>query len=113
MAISRLNFVNKLGIPALETINATLTTTGETFYFNRHPAFDIYFQGIFLVKVSGSETAPETAVPIYFDSVGSTSTKTQVYNSAGTEITTATWPGDGIYLFFYDKSTDMLRLLTS
>lgn len=113
MAITRLNFVNKLGIPALETISATLTTTGETFYFNRHPAFDIYFQGIFLVKVSGTETAPDTAVPIYFDSVGTNNTKTPVYNAAGTALTTATWPGDGVYLFFYDKSTDILRLLTS
>lgn len=112
MAITRLNFVNQRGIPTLETVGNTLTTTGSTYSFNSHPAFSLVFQGVFIVKVSGTPTAPSTAVPIYFDSAGVNNSSIAVTNAAGTALTTATWPGDGVYMFFYDKTTNILRLLT-
>lgn len=113
MAITRLNFVNTRGIPTLETIGNTLTTTSSTYTFNTHPTFNAIFQGIFIVKVSDTPTAPSTAVPIYFNSTGLSNSSIAVTNAAGTALTTANWPGDGIYIFFYDRSTNILRLLTS
>lgn len=112
MAITRLTFVNQRGIPTLETVGNTLTTTELTYSFNRHPALNMVFQGVFIVKVTDTPTAPSTAVPIYFDSVGVSNSSIAVTNAAGTALTTATWPGDGIYIFFYDRATNILRLLT-
>lgn len=110
MANTILRFVNTRGIPCIETIGATLTTTGETFSFNSHPFLRTTFQGLFAVKVSGTPTAPETAVPIYFTTSGGGTV--QLYDAAGTALTTATWPGNGVYLFWYDSTTNITRLMT-
>lgn len=111
MAYTRLNFVNTRGIPCLETVGCNLTTSAETFSFNPHPYVNNYFQGLFIVKVSGTPTAPTTAVPIKFATVGLDNSLVDVTNYSGAGYTTADWPGDGVYIFFYDKTTNILRLL--
>lgn len=112
MAITRLKFINRFGIPSMETIKATLTTTGLTYTFNNHPFVHDNFQGFFVVKVSGTPSAPQSAVNVYFDTDGIEGSSVPVYNAAGTQLTTGTFPGNGVFLFFYDRTTDMLRLMT-
>ena len=113
MALTRLNFVNSRGIPCLETVSASLTTTGETYTFNSHPYIAANFQGLFAVKVSGTAAAPTDAVPIYFTTAGVGNSTVQVFDAAGTALTTATWPGDGVFLFWYDRTTNVTRLMTT
>lgn len=113
MAYTRLNFVNTRGIPCLETVGCTLTTEGETYSFNQHPYVSSFFQGVLVIKVSGTQTAPTTAVPIKFNTIGLDNTSVPVTNSTGAGYTTSDWPGDGVYLFFYDRATNVLRLLSN
>ena len=112
-AMTRLNFVNKVGIPTIATTGATLTDTGLTYSFNNHPYIRLGFQGLFVVKVSSTPTAPSTAVPVYFTTTGVSNSTVEVCNAAGTALTTSTFPGDGVYVFFWDDTTKILRLLTS
>lgn len=112
MASTLLRFVNSRGIPTIESTGETLTTEGETFTFNSHPFVHSNFQGLIIVKISGTATAPSTAVPIYFTTNGVPNSTVGVYSAAGTAITTSTWSGDGVYLFFYDRDTNILRQLT-
>lgn len=111
MALTRINFVNSRGIPCLETISASLSETAETYTFNYHPDFAMNFQGLFAVKVTGTPAAPTDAVPIYFASGGAPTV--QVFDAAGTALTTETWPGNGVYLFWYDRTTNITRLMTT
>ena len=113
MALTRLNFVNRIGIPTLATTGATLTTTGLTYSFNNHPFMGISFQGIFIVKIAGTPTAPSTAVPVYFTTENVDNSTVALCNAAGTALTTSTFPGDGVYICFWDDTTKILRLLTT
>lgn len=109
----RLNYVNKYGIPALENTSQSLTDSSLTYNFNRHPYVGFNFQGLFVVKITGTPEAPTDAVPIYFNTPTIAGTNSQIYDQSGTAYTTATWPGDGIYLVWYDRTTNEVRLLTS
>lgn len=107
-----LKFANRLGFPCIETTDVTLTTTEETFTFQNHPYLKIRFQGGFFIKVTGTNTAPTTAVPIKFNTQGVANSAVSVYDAQGTELTTATWPGDGIYLMWFDYSDSKVRLIS-
>lgn len=108
---TRLKAVNKQGWPTIESTGASLTTTAETFSFTAHPYFGAQFQGGLFIKITGTQTAPSTAVPINFITTGVTNSTITVYNAQGTALTTETFPGDGIYIGFWDTDTGLLRLL--
>ena len=97
---TRLKAVNQKGWPTIESNGVTLTTTAETFSFAAHPYVGFPFQGGLFIKISGTQTAPSTAVPINFSTTGVANSTVAVYNSQGTALTTATFPGDGIYIGF-------------
>ena len=71
------------------------------------------FQGGLYIKITGTPTAPTTAVPINFTTTGVADSTVAVYNAQGTALTTATFPGDGIYIGFWDTNTGLLRLLNA
>lgn len=112
MAVNLLRFVNRGGIPCLETVGVELTTSAETFSFNSHHNIGMNFQGLFAVKVSGTPTAPGTAVPINFTTIGVNGSTVPVYTASGAALTTANWPGNGVYLFWYDRTTNITRLMS-
>lgn len=97
---TRLKAVNQRGWPTIESTGATLTTTAETFSFAAHPYIGSQFQGGLFIKITGTQTAPTTAVPINFTTTGINNTTVAVYNAQGAALTTATFPGDGIYIGF-------------
>lgn len=108
---TRLKAVNQRGWPTIESTGVTLTTTAETFSFAAHPYVGNPFQGGLYIKISGTPTAPTTAVPINFTTTGVAGSTVPVYNAQGQAITTANFPGDGIYIGFWDTDTNLLRLL--
>lgn len=113
MANTILRFVNQGGIPCIEDTGVVLTTTGATFSFNRHPFVRNNFSGLILVKIVSTFTAPGTAVDIKFTTTGVANSDQTVFESdTTTAVTTATWPGPGIYLAMYDREADKLVLLT-
>ena len=97
-----ISIVNKIGFPAVESTSNTLTTTASTYTFNRHQRSMQYFQGGLFVKITNSPTAPATAVPIQFQTQGLENSAVPVYNAQGQALTTANFPGDGIYIGFID-----------
>lgn len=111
MASTILTFTNGRGFPAIENEGVSLTETAETFTFNSHPFLRSQFQGGFWVKITDTPTAPATAVPIQFTTSGVANSTVAVYSATGTALTTATFPGNGIYLAFYDSDTGIVRLI--
>lgn len=112
MASTILKTVNGAGIPCIETTGVTLTSTNVIFSFNSHPFIRSNFSGLIVVKISNAFTAPETPVPIQFVTTGIPGTIQNVLSSNYTQLTTANWPGEGIYLFFYDREDDKLIMMT-
>lgn len=108
-----LNLVNTRGIPSMQNVGTSLTDTAETFSFPNHRFVNDYFQGFFVVRIVGTNEAPADAVPINFTTEGLPNSNKPVFDVKGTAITTANWPGDGVYLMFYDRTTDVLRLMTT
>jgi hypothetical protein len=105
-----LRYSNRFGFPCIESTSATLTTTGLTYTFNRHPYVNNYFYGGLFVKLESTPTAPSTAVPVYFETQGNSAVA--VLDKNGTALTTANI-ADGIYLAFYDRDSNKLQLLNS
>lgn len=110
---TRLKAVNQKGWPTIESTGVTLTTTAETFSFAAHPYVGLPFQGGLYIKISGTPAAPTTAVPINFTTTGVADSTVAVHNAQGAALTTATFPGDGIYIGFWDTDTGLLRLLNA
>ena len=106
-----IRFANRNGFPCIETTGNTLTTTASTYSFNSHPFVMNHFYGGLFIKVTNTPTAPETAVPVQFTTTGVTGSTVAVLDAQGVALTTSTFPGDGIYLGFYDRDTDKLQLL--
>lgn len=106
-----ISLTNKIGFPAVASISNSLTTTASTFIFNRHQPAVQNFEGGVFVKISDTPTAPTTAVPIQFSTQGVSNSAVPVYNAQGTALTTATFPGDGIYIGFVDN--DKVYLLNT
>lgn len=102
--------VNREGIPCIESQGVNLTATAEIFSFSRN-TYRANFSGLIVVKIGDAVAAPTTAVPIEFVTTGVAGSNISVLNSAGTAFTTADWPGVGIYLAFYDREINELRLL--
>lgn len=111
MASTFLKFTNQTGFPCIESTGVNLTDAAETFTFNSHPFLRRQFQGGFWIKITDTPTAPATAVPIQFTTSGVANSTVTVYSATGTALTTATFPGNGIYLGFYDSDTGIVRLI--
>lgn len=96
---------NKNGIPRLEATSVSINTDNVTFNFNNHPFLNNYYSGLLIFKLP-SFTAPTTAVPIIFNTNGTTVNLTTL---GGTNVTSAQINLSGIYLTYYDGNT--LQLL--
>lgn len=112
MAIVNNAFIrcNRQGIPCLESQGVSLTSTECTFTFKNHNFLNSDFMGFIAVKLAQSITAPSSAVPIVFSTLGTGARNTAMkVNNA--EMTTADYAGPGVYLFFYDRSSNTLQLI--
>lgn len=104
-------FCNRNGIPCIESQSVNLTTTACTFMFRDHPFRNQAFQGFIVVKINQTFEAPTTAVPIQFSTINAANSTNIVKTYAGANVTTSTWKGPGIYLLFYDRTSDTLQLI--
>ena len=99
-------YANKQGIPRLEANSVSISTDAVTFNFANHRYLNIPYSGLILFKLP-SYSAPSTAVPIVFNTNGSTQALTTL---GGTAVTSADLNKSGIYLAYYENNT--LQLLT-
>lgn len=104
--------VNRLGIPAIRNINASLTDERLTITFAPHANVSDYFQGLFLVKLDNIPPVPTGAdpVPVYLFTEGYLGSEKQLFTPQGTPVT-STETVDGVYLCFYDSTTGKVRVM--
>ena len=97
---------NRGGIPRIEATGVTVGTDNVTYNFQPHAFLNRNFAGLIIFKLP-SYTAPDTAVPVIFNTDGITQAVTTLGGSA---VTSDDLNKSGIYLAFYDGST--LQMLT-
>ena len=101
-------YANINGIPCIEARRITVTDTSVDFTFNpdwdRNP-----FRGLLLVYLPDAiPTGTTGTLPIRFTMAGNTSAVTV---QGGAAWTAADVPGTGVYLFYYDRITNVLQKL--
>lgn len=104
--------VNRMGIPCIRNINATLTDERLTITFAPHQNVSDNFQGLFLVKLDNIPPTPTGAdpVPVYLFTEGYLGSEKQLYTPQ-TEPVPSNEVVDGVYLCFYDSTTNRLRVM--
>lgn len=81
------------------------------FDFNNHRNIGAPFRGLLIVRLNQAIPAgTTTTLPIVFTSGGGNAQKLTGYN--GADITVSQIPGTGIYLCWFEHSTNTLQLLT-
>lgn len=102
--------VNRLGIPAIKTVGATLDSTRLTLKFAPHANVSDFFQGLFLVYITSLPTLPTTPVDIYLSTEGYLGSDKQLFTPQ-TEAVQTDVVAVGVYLCFYDSATDKVRVM--
>lgn len=105
-----LRMANKFGIPCLEVQNIVVNSTNVVFQFAEHPAFRENFQGLFLIRNTKTFTAPETALPVVFETIGVPGSQVAITGVGGAAITSTQLTPTGIWLLFYDRPTNVLQI---
>lgn len=103
--------VNRLGIPCIRTIRATLEDTRLTLTFAPHANVSDAFQGLFLVYIDSLPTLPEDdPVDIYLTTEGYLGSEKQLFTPQGVAVQTDV-VAVGVYLCFYDSTTGKVRVM--
>ena len=101
--------VNRMGIPAIKSINAAIADGKLKITFASHANVSDAFQGLFLVYVPSLPPKPTPAVPIYLTTDGY-SVEKQLFTPQGVAVTTDEI-AVGVYLCFYDSTTGLVRVM--
>lgn len=102
--------VNRLGIPCIKTIRATLEDTRLTLTFAPHWNVSDNFQGLFLVYIDSLPTLPTTPVDIYLSTEGYLGSEKQLFTPQGEAVQTNV-VAVGVYLCFYDSTSGKVRVM--
>ena len=108
MATFPWQYVNIRGVPTIKAQSVTVSDTSVDFKFN--PDWNSRpFRGLLLVYLPDEIPAGTTTTfPIRFSMAGTTSNVTV---AGGANLTVADLPGVGVYLFYYDRFSDILQVL--
>jgi len=106
-----INVNGNFGIPTLSSNNVAVTTNNVAFDFNNHRNLGRPFRGLIIVRLAQAiPTGTTDTLPIVFTSDGSNITPVTTFN--GDDVTVSDIPGTGIYILWYESSSDTLQLLT-
>ena len=110
MATFPWQYVNIKGIPTIQARSVVVSETSVDFKFN--PDWNSRpFRGLLLVYLA--EAIPDGTtgtLPVRFSMAGTTSNVTL---PGGPNLTAAELTGTGVYLFYYDRFSDTLQLLSA
>lgn len=110
MAINPFTWVNRRGSAAIQSTSVTVGTANVTFTFQAHAFLSNWYRGTVFVNLAQAiPTGTTGTLPIVFETNGVTQAVTK-YN--GEALTAADIPGTGIYELWFDKSTNVLQILT-
>ena len=103
--------VNQGGIPTLRSLSVNVGTTDVRFDFNNHRNVGRPFRGLLIIQLAQTiPTGTTETLPIVFTSGGGSVAEVTTFN--GDPVTVADIPGTGVYLAWYESTTDSLQLLT-
>ncbi len=109
--INPIFYVNRNGIPTLDSQNVSVTAANVQFSFRNHRNVGVPYRGLILVRLSQAIPDGTTGtLPIVFTSEGNSPRTLTGFN--GDAVTVADLPGTGIYLVWYDQSSDTLQLVS-
>ena len=102
------NFVNRRGIPLIESNNVTADATTITVTIPQRAFRFLNDKGGIFFKLNTAIPTASTALPVQFSSGDFTQAVTTRggANAVGTD-----FPGTGVYHIFYDKDANLLQLL--
>lgn len=103
------NYVNRNGIATLDSTGVSVSTTEVT--FNLRLPFDpnVPYRGLVLVRLNEAiPTGTTTTLPIVFSMGGFTQNVTTYGN---TNWTVADYAGEGIYLLYYNRLSNILQII--
>lgn len=104
-------YTNRNGIPALRSLSVNVTTTDVQYDFNNHRNVGSPFRGLIIINLAQTIPAGTTGtLPIVFTSGGGNSQALTGYN--GEAITVADITGTGIYIVWFESSTNTLQLVS-
>lgn len=101
------NRVNINGIPCIESKSVAASTTAVTFTFDPQFMASPRFSGLIAVKIVTTADAAAATLPVLFSMGGQTIAVTE---AGGTSVTGADLLA-GIYLVFYDRTSNILQLI--
>lgn len=103
-------FSNRRGVPKVDVQSVTVTDTNVQFLLPNNAFRFLPDNGLVLIRIGVAIPTGTTAtLPLVFSSNESTQVITDV---GGAELTAADIPSTGVYLFFYDKSANLMQLLS-
>lgn len=111
MTLYPFNYVNRRGIPIIETNSISVTDDNIVFSLPNRTFRFLNDKGVILFRLNQSIPDGTTAtLPIVFSVNDFTMPLTNV---GGTPITVAQIPGPGVYMIYYDKDANLMQLLTT
>ena len=102
--------VNRLGIPAIKTINATADDTRLTLTFAPHANVSDFFQGLFLVYITSLPVGVEEDLPVYLATETYLGSEKQLFTPQSIPVKSQEVAA-GVYLCFYDSTTGLVRVM--
>ena len=104
------NFANRFGFPMIESANVTVNTNDVVIGIPRRAFRMLNNNGVILFRLNTALPESAGTLPILFASNEFTQPLTLV---GGTAATTEQLTGAGIYFIYYDKSCNLLQLMTT
>lgn len=104
------NFANRLGIPLIESTNITVNEANVVIGIPRRAFRMLNSNGIILFRLNTELPTSAGTLPILFASNEFTQPVTLI---GGDAATAEQLNGTGIYIIYYDKSCNLLQLMTT
>lgn len=104
------NFANRFGFPMIESANVTVNTNDVVIGIPRRAFRMLNNNGVILFRLNTALPESAGTLPILFASNEFTQPLTLV---GGTAATAEQLTGAGIYFIYYDKSCNLLQLMTT
>lgn len=104
------NFVNRMGIPLIESANVEVTTSNVVITLADKSFRGLNQKGTILFRLNQEIPAAGDTLPVLFSVNDFTQSLT---NIGGTAIVGSNLPGTGVYFIYYDKDANVMQLLTT
>lgn len=110
MAINPFTWVNRRGSAAIQSTGVTVGAENVTFSFRNHAFATAWYRGTVFVELAQDVPAGTTGtLPVLFETNGVTQAVTKY---GGAPLTIADLPGVGVYELWFDRSTNVLQVMT-